>query len=127
MALQFRGTGADGQRITLIQPIQPGIVIAAYIRATSGIREPYQLYAQCGIAADDKESPVNSKVVFVEGYVAADRPLSWTGVYIMHPNDQFYLILTGDLSQSVNADVRRVPNTTRKALEEILAAVIPSA
>lgn len=126
MALQHDGSAADPQRLTLFQAAQPGIIIAAHIRCTSQLREPYAVYAQCGVSTDDASLPINTKVVFVEGYVSLDRPLSWTGLYVMHPDDQFYLVLTGDLTQAVEADIRRLPNIATKTLEELFAAVIPS-
>jgi len=108
----------------LTQAITPGIIIAATINATSDIDEPFLLYAECGIAHDDQINPVSTKIVLVKGYISRQRPLSWAGFYIMHPNDHFYLALAGDLEQSVRADVRRLPNVARQTLEEILATVL---
>lgn len=124
MALQFLGTLANPARTVLTQPITPGIIIAATINATSDIDEPFLLYAECGIAHDNQTAPVTTKIVLAKGYISRQRPISWSGFYLMHPNDHFYLTLAGDLTQSVNADVRRLPNIATKTLEEILATVL---
>ena len=127
MALQFTGTLTVQSRTTLTQRITPGIITGAIITCTSLLREPYAIYAQCGIAQNAQTVPVSSKIILAEGYISLDRPQSWTGIYILHPNDRFYLTLGGDLTQSVFADVRRLPNIARKTLEEIFATVLSPA
>lgn len=127
MALQFLGTGVDPDSTTIVQPITPGIITGAIIKCTSALTDPFALYAQTGIAQNDQINPIAVKVILAEGYISLNRPQSWTGIYIMQPNDQLYLLLSGDLTQSVFADVRRLPNIAKKTLEEILATILSPA
>lgn len=124
MAIVHPGTGTDPLRTVYTQPITPGIITASIIYCTSDNREPYAVYAQSGIAANNDTGPVSAAIVLAEGYVSVNRPQSWSGIYIMKPGDHFFLVLTGDLTQSIFADVRRLPNIARKTLEEIFAATL---
>lgn len=122
MALIFAGTGTDPGTTQLSQNITPGVVVAATVLCVSPEVEPYQLYATIGIGDVQVGALVNVKQMLAEGYIHRHKSLSWTGFYPLEPNDQLYLTLTGDLTNTVEAAVRRLPNLTVKLLQELLGA-----
>lgn len=120
MALIFAGTLGDPAFIALSQPITPGVVVAATVLCTSPEVEAYALHASIGIGTTQSGQNVQVKVVFAEGYIHRNTSLSWTGFYPLDPDDHLYLILTGNLTLTVTADLRRLPNITVKLLRELL-------
>lgn len=112
MAIIFKGTGADPDTIQLSQAVTPGIVVAAKVLCITPNVEPFSLYATIGIGAVQAGATVQSRIQLAAGYIHRFQTLSWTGFYPLEPNDQFYITLTGDLTQEVEADLRRLPNIT---------------
>lgn len=120
MALIFAGTGIDPGTTQISQNITPGIVVAATVLCVSPETSAYALYATIGIGDVQTGALVNTKIMLAEGYIHRHKTLSWTGFYPLQPNDQLYLTLTGNLTLTVEAHLRRLPNLTVQLIEELL-------
>ncbi len=120
MALIFAGTGTNPGTIQISQPITPGVVVAATILNKSAITEAYALWATIGIGEFQVGSLVHVRVQLAAGYIHRLKSLSWTGFYPLEPNDHLYLTLTGDLTQTVEAHLRRLPNVTTDLIRQLI-------
>lgn len=126
MALIFAGTGTDPGTIQLSQPITPGIVVAATVHTSKSITEAYSLWATIGIGEFQAGALVITRIQLAEGYIHRLRSISWTGFYPLEPNDHLYLTLTGDLTATVEAHLRRLPNITVQLIKQLLDVQQPT-
>lgn len=127
MALIFAGTGANPGTTQISQIITPGIVIAAYAYTLDPVEDPLILYVTIGVGEVQAGALVQVKAKLAEGYIHRHKSLTWTGFYPLAPNDHFYMTLTGDLTRTVEANLRRLSNIDVKALTELLSGrTLPS-
>lgn len=119
MAIRFDGTGTDPGTTQLSQPTTPGIIIAANVRSIDPNNESYNLWATIGVGRVVVGELVRSKVQLAEGYIHRLKNISWTGFYLLQPEDHLYLTLAGNLTLAVEAQFRRLTPATAKLIEEI--------
>lgn len=126
MAILFPGDGANPDTTQLSQPTTPGIIIAANVRTIDPGTESYSLWATIGIGRVVTGELVRSKVQLTEGYVHRLKNISWTGFYLLQPDDHLYLTLEGDLTLRVEAQFRRLTPATAKLIQEVFFGTQPT-
>lgn len=120
MAIIFRGTGADPGTIQLSQIVTPGVVIAATVLCITPNTEAFSLYATIGVGEVNPGALVDIKVQLAAGYIHRNKAITWTGIYPLTANDNIFLTLVGDLTQTAEAHFKRLPNLTPETIGDLL-------
>lgn len=121
MAGQSTGGGGLGET-TITQIIAPGILIGASVYADDDLEQPYETWCSIHITRGGVLRR-NRAFLITEGYISEESPLSWTGLFMIEPDDNILIVLRGNIDPVFRTKFQRMTPGNVQEIGAIIAAI----
>ncbi len=115
--------GGEGLGTTnLTQIIEPGIIVAASVYTDDDNEQEYQTWANIHICRGGTKRS-NRIHQLDAGYVSEQNPLTWHGLFLLHPDDAIRVVLRGNLDPVFRVQFARLTPATAELARGVIDAI----